>query len=130
MSSLFGTYADLLRSNRNYRNLWLAKLVSYLGDWFNLLASAALITTLTGSGTAISWLFLARFLPLFFVSPLAGVVADRVSRRQIMIVSDRSLLSACTGHRAGLVALRADGRTVHAQRLFYSRAERAAAQCG
>ncbi|MEZ4717113.1 MAG: hypothetical protein R2851_13660 [Caldilineaceae bacterium] len=36
-------YLNLLRGNRNYRNLWLAKLVSYLGDWFNLLASAALI---------------------------------------------------------------------------------------
>ncbi len=82
------SYIVLLRGNRNYRNLWLAKLVSYLGDWFNLLASAALITNLTGSGTAISWLFLARFLPLFFVSPFAGVVADRYSRRQIMILSD------------------------------------------
>ena len=60
---------------RDFRGT-MAKLVSYLGDWFNLLASAALITALTGSGTAISWLFLARFLPLFFVSPLAGVVAD------------------------------------------------------
>jgi MFS family permease len=87
-------YIDLLRSNRNYRNLWLAKLISYLGDWFNLLASAALIAQMTGSGTAISWLFLARFLPLFFVSPVAGVVADRFSRRQIMIVSD--LLRALT----------------------------------
>ena len=87
-------YLDLLRANRNYRNLWLAKLVSYLGDWFNLLASAALIAQLTGSGTAISWLFLARFLPLFFVSPLAGVVADRFSRRRIMIWSD--LLRAVT----------------------------------
>ena len=82
------TYLDLLGRNHNYRNLWLAKMVSYLGDWFNLLASAALIASLTGSGTAISYLFLARFLPLFFVSPVAGVVADRYSRRQIMIASD------------------------------------------
>ena len=82
------TYTNLLGRNHNYRNLWLAKMVSYLGDWFNLLASATLIATLTGSGTAISYLFLARFLPLFFVSPVAGVVADRYSRRQIMIVSD------------------------------------------
>jgi MFS family permease len=82
------TYLDLLGRNHNYRNLWLAKMVSYLGDWFNLLASATLIASLTGSGTAISFLFLARFLPLFFVSPVAGVVADRYSRRLIMIISD------------------------------------------
>lgn len=72
-------------------------MVSYLGDWFNLLASAALIASLTGSGTAISYLFLARFLPLFFVSPIAGVVADRYSRRMIMIASDvlRALTVLC-----------------------------------
>lgn len=81
-------YIVLLRSNRNYRNLWLGNVVSLLGDWFNLLASAELITDLTNSGTAVSYLFLARFLPLFFFSPLAGVLADRYSRRRIMIVSD------------------------------------------
>ncbi|MCB0044151.1 MAG: MFS transporter [Caldilineaceae bacterium] len=81
-------YVALLRRNANYRNLWLAKLISYLGDWFNLLASARLISELTGSGTAISGLFLVRFLPLFFMSPIAGVAADRFSRRQIMIASD------------------------------------------
>ena len=90
-------YLDLLRRNRNYRNLWLAKLVSYLGDWFNLLASATLIIELTGSGTAISWLFLARFLPLFFVSPFAGVIADRYSRRQIMILSDLARMVVVLG---------------------------------
>ena len=35
-------YITLLRYNRNYRNLWLARVVSNLGDWFNLLASATL----------------------------------------------------------------------------------------
>lgn len=87
-------YITLLRQNRNYRYLWLGNVVSLLGDWFNLLASAELITNLTDTGVAISSLFLARFLPLFFVSPLAGVVADRFSRRSIMIWSD--LLRAAT----------------------------------
>ena len=87
-------YLTLLRQNRNYRYLWLGNVVSLLGDWFNLIASAELITDLSNSGVAISSLFLARFLPLFFVSPLAGVLADRYSRRAIMIVSD--LLRAMT----------------------------------
>jgi MFS family permease len=59
-----------------------------LGDWFNLLASAALITQLTGAGTALSYLFLARLLPFFFMSPIAGVFADRYERRAIMIATD------------------------------------------
>ena len=81
-------YVELLRSNRSYRRLWLGSVVSQLGDWFNLLASAALIVRLTDSGAAISLLFLARFLPLFLFSPLAGVLADRYERRQVMIASD------------------------------------------
>ena len=83
-------YISLLRRNVNYRNLWMARVVSNLGDWFNLLASAALITQLTGAGTALSYLFLARLLPYFFVSPFAGVFADRYERRAIMIFTDIS----------------------------------------
>lgn len=81
-------YIDLLRRNVNYRNLWLARVVSNMGDWFNLLASAALISQLTGSGTALSYLFLARLLPFFVMSPFAGVLADRYERRAIMILTD------------------------------------------
>jgi len=81
-------YADLLRYNRSYRNLWLGSVVSQLGDWFNLIASAAIVAQLTDTGAAISFLFLARFLPLFLFSPLAGVLADRYDRRHIMIASD------------------------------------------
>ncbi|HXF64889.1 MAG TPA: MFS transporter [Caldilineaceae bacterium] len=81
-------YVALLRKNPDYRNLWLARVVSNLGDWFNLLASAALITSLTGAGTAISYLFLARFLPVFLMSPFAGVLADRYERRAIMVATD------------------------------------------
>jgi MFS family permease len=81
-------YIALLRRNRAYRNLWLARVVSNLGDWFNLLASAALITSLTGAGTAVSYLFLARFLPVFVMSPFAGVLADRYERRMIMVLAD------------------------------------------
>lgn len=82
-------YITLLRRNRNFRNLWLGTVVSLLGDWFNLLASADLIAQLTNSsGLAVSTLFLARFLPIFVFSPVAGVLADRFDRRRIMILTD------------------------------------------
>ena len=87
-------YITLLRSNPNYRNLWLGNVVSQLGDWFNLIAAAGLISRLTESGLAVSTLFLARYLPLFLFSPVAGVLADRYDRRKIMILSD--LLRALT----------------------------------
>lgn len=68
--------------------MWLAALVSYLGDWFNLLAAAALISRVDGSGKAFSFLLLARFLPLFVFTPISGVLADKFDRRYLMIVSD------------------------------------------
>lgn len=81
-------YVTLLRVNVNYRRLWLGSVVSQLGDWLNLIATATLIANLSGASTAISYLFLARFLPLFIFSPLAGVLADRYERRHVMIASD------------------------------------------
>ena len=43
-------YVALLRRNANYRYLWSGQVVSLLGDWFNLIASASLVASLTQSG--------------------------------------------------------------------------------
>lgn len=90
-------YVALLRTNRDYRNLWLGAVSSNFGDWFNLIASAELISDLTSSGIAVSYLFLARFIPLFIVSPFAGVLADKYNRRHLMIIADvlRALTVVC-----------------------------------
>lgn len=81
-------YLGLLRRNPNFRNLWLGSVISQFGDWFNVIAAAELIARLTDSGVALSYLFLARFLPLFLFSPVAGVLADRFDRKRIMVLSD------------------------------------------
>lgn len=81
-------YVALVRGNPNFRNLWLGQIVSLLGDWFNLIASAALIGQLTQSGLAIGSLFVVRMLAPFLISPIAGVVADRYNRKHILIVAD------------------------------------------
>ena len=81
-------YVDLLRKNRNFRQLWLGQVVSQMGDWFNTIALYTIILNLTGSGRDVGLLLVARFLPSCLFGPLSGVVADRFSRRTIMIVSD------------------------------------------
>ncbi len=81
-------YVALVRTNRNFRKLWCGQIVSLLGDWFNLIATATLVEKLTGSGLAIGGLFAVRMLAPFLVGPLAGVAADRFSRRGILILSD------------------------------------------
>lgn len=85
---LIDSYVILLRHNQQYRYLWLSQVISQTGDWFNLIASAALVANLSGSGLAIGGLFLARLLPPFLLSPFVGLVADRFDRRKILIASD------------------------------------------
>ena len=81
-------YIELLRNNAAFRKLWLGQVVSQTGDWFNTIALYTIILNLTGSGRDIGLLLVARFLPSVVFGPLSGVVADRFSRRSIMIVSD------------------------------------------
>jgi len=81
-------YVALIRGNRNFRNLWCGQVVSLFGDWFNLIASASLVASLTGSGLAVGALFVARMLAPFLVSPFAGVAADRYNRKHLLIITD------------------------------------------
>lgn len=81
-------YFSILRTNRNFRLLYIGQAVSQLGDWFNAVAVYALILDLTGSATAVAWMLIVQFLPIALVGPLAGVVVDRVNRRRLMIAAD------------------------------------------
>jgi MFS family permease len=81
-------YAELLRGNRGFRLLWLGQVVSQMGDWFDTIAVYTIVLSLTGSGRAVALIMVARFLPSVVMGPLSGVVADRFSRRSIMITAD------------------------------------------
>jgi MFS family permease len=81
-------YLELIRCNANFRNLWFGQIISLLGDWFNLIASASLISLLTQSGLAVGGLFVVRMLSQFFASPVGGVLADRYNRKKLLIAFD------------------------------------------
>lgn len=81
-------YLQLLKTNGNFRRLWLGTLVSQLGDWFNTIALYQLINTLTGSPLAMGGVFLFKLLPWALISPVAGILVDRFDRRSVMILSD------------------------------------------
>jgi MFS family permease len=81
-------YIELLRSNRDFRYLWLGQVVSQMGDWFDTIAVYTIALRLTGSSRSVALIMVARFLPTVVLGPLSGVVADRFSRRSIMIASD------------------------------------------
>jgi len=82
-------YVEVLRECPGYRLLFLARAISLLGDWFSVIAIIAMLRHVTGSSPgAISGMLILKLLPIFLAGPLAGVVADRVNRKRIMVVSD------------------------------------------
>jgi MFS family permease len=82
------TFTALLLHNPQFRRVWIAQVVSQLGDWFNAVAVYALLLDLTGSATLVAAMMVVQLLPLALISPIAGVVADRMSRRTLMIGAD------------------------------------------
>ncbi|MCA1589062.1 MAG: MFS transporter [Acidobacteria bacterium] len=83
------TYVQLIRSNRNFRNLLAGQVISELGNWFNFIASLGLVRLVSeASPTAAGVLFVCRLLPFAVFSPIAGTFVDRFSRRQVMIATD------------------------------------------
>lgn len=82
------SYTELVRGNANFRYLWAGQIVSLLGDWFNLIASATLVADLTQSGVAVGGLFVVRMLAQLMVSPVAGVAADRFNRQRLLVLTD------------------------------------------
>lgn len=81
-------YIQLLRSNRPFRFLWFGQVVSQMGDWFDTVAVYTIALKLTGSSRSVALIMVARFLPTVVLGPMSGVIADRFSRRSIMIASD------------------------------------------
>ncbi|HYL76542.1 MAG TPA: MFS transporter [Bryobacteraceae bacterium] len=86
----FPAYLRLLRTNRNFRLLWIAQIVSEQGDWLYAIAIYSLLLEYTGSAKYVAFAFVLQVLPQFFVSPAAGVINDRISRKKVMIFADWS----------------------------------------
>lgn len=82
-------YIKLIRTNSDYTKLWLSGAVSQIGDWFNVIVLLALVSDYTdGSGLAVSLFLLARIVPPLLITPYAGVLADKLNRKTILIVTD------------------------------------------
>jgi MFS family permease len=81
-------YWRLIRGNRNFRLIWIAQIVSELGDWFYSVAIFSFLLELTGSAQMVAFAFMMQVLPQCFIAPTAGVINDRVSRKNVMIFAD------------------------------------------
>ena len=81
-------YLELLRTNRNFRNLWLGQVVSELGDWFSVIAIFNLLLELTNRAQSVGWFLIIIHLPSVLVGPVAGLLIDRFDRKRLMIWMD------------------------------------------
>ena len=72
--------------NRNFRWFWLGRMATMAGHQMILVARGWLVYDLTGSALTLGWVSTARMITLFAFSPLGGVVADRVNKRNLMAI--------------------------------------------
>jgi MFS family permease len=92
-----GSYWRLVRDNRNFRKLWLAQIVSEMGDWFYILAIYSLLLQFTGKAQSIGLALVLQVLPSTLVGPTAGVVNDRIRRKYVMIAADLARMMIVLG---------------------------------
>jgi MFS family permease len=85
---MLAAYLRLVRHNPNFRRIWLAQIVSEAGDWFYSLAIYTLLLDITGQATSIAIALVFQVLPQTFAGPAAGLINDRLSRKQIMVATD------------------------------------------
>jgi MFS family permease len=79
---------------RNFRLLWLGMLPSTLAMQMGMVANGYLAYDLTGSAAAVGFVTLGFGIPMLFLSLVGGVVADRFSKRQILLVTQSVVGSA------------------------------------
>lgn len=72
-------------ANPNFRRYVRGHAVSMVGTWMQTIAQAWLVFELTGSATALGLVIALQTLPTLVLGPYAGVVADRLDKRRLMI---------------------------------------------
>jgi MFS family permease len=80
------TFASL-RRHRNYRLFFTGQVISVSGTWMQNIALAWLVVELTHSPLAVGALAFCRFLPFTIFGLVAGVVADRIDNRKLVIAT-------------------------------------------
>lgn len=76
-----------LQRHPNFRLYWAGALLSNVGTWMQVLAQSWLVYQLTGSALLLGTVNFLQGVPALFLSLLGGVLADRIERRLLMIVT-------------------------------------------
>jgi MFS family permease len=79
-------------THRNFRLFWFGQLVSLIGTWMQSVAQGWLMHRLTGSAFMLGLLGFAQFLPVMLLTLWAGVVADRMDKRRLILITQVLML--------------------------------------
>jgi MFS family permease len=71
----------------NYRRYFAGQLISLSGTWMQTVAAIWLILELTGSGVAVGLTTALQFLPMLLIGAWGGLLADRIPKRRLLIVT-------------------------------------------
>ena len=82
-------YMQLLRQNKEFRRLFIANEISFIGDWFTVIALFILAGEASDdSPLAIAGVLASRSFSLALFTPFTGMLADRFSRRGLMVLAN------------------------------------------
>ena len=89
-----GRIANLVRAlkHRNFRLFFTGQLISLIGTWMQTVAESWLVYRLTGSALLLGTTSFASQIPVFLLSPLGGIVADRYNRHRIILATQTSAM--------------------------------------
>ena len=68
--------------------MWLAQLISTIGDAFTMIAAGIYVFRLTGSTLQVGLMLMATSIPTMLIGLVAGVFVDRYDRKKIMVTAD------------------------------------------
>lgn len=88
------TFASL--KHRNYRIFFIGQITSVTGTWMQNVAMAWLVLELTGSPFAVGILVLCQFLPFSVFGLFAGVFADRLDPRRLVMTTQAAAMVTAT----------------------------------
>ncbi len=87
-------WQEAFRSLRhpNFRLFFAGQLISLIGTWMQQVAQAWLVYRLTGSSLLLGTVTFAGQIPVFLLAPLGGIVADRCSRRNALVLTQSVMM--------------------------------------
>ena len=71
--------------HRNFRLFFGGQTISLVGTWMTRVATGWLVYRLTGSALLLGTVSFAGQIPTFLLAPFAGVLVDRLDRRQVLV---------------------------------------------